>query len=129
MGLNPTDFFGILRYKKLPYYLRGEYPAWPNGFQKAPVRLNWFQKAIQGPRSSRCKGCNCTRQFYAILVLIYTFSELLLTISSFSKVYCENVTFTNKMSLSSANPLLATSILHPSIQTKRALLSNHLHSF
>ena len=59
--------------------------------------------AKQGPRSSGCRGCSCTlqfwatgactRQFSAILLLIHTFSELLLTLSSFSKVFLWNCDF------------------------------------
>ena len=57
----------------------------------------------QGPRSSGCRGCSCTlqfwamgactRQFSAILLLIHTFSELLLTLSSFLKVFLWNCDF------------------------------------
>ena len=81
---------------------------------------------LQSPRSSGCRGCNCTRQFSAFSVLICTFFYFLLTLSSFSKIYCENVTFMTKMSLSSVHHLLATSFLHPSIETHydtKALLS------
>ena len=92
---------------------------------------------IQGPRSSGCRVCNstrqfwatgaCTRQFSAILVLISTFFELLQILSSFSKVYSENVTFITKRCLSPTQPLLATNFLYPSIQTYyEALLSYFL---
>ena len=59
----------------------------------------------------------CTRQFSAISVLICTFSDFFLTLSSFSKIYYENMTFRTKMSLLSVHHLLATSFLHPSIET------------
>ena len=82
---------------------------------------------IQGPRSSGCRGCSCTRQFWAtgactrqfsaILLLIYTFPELLLTLSSFSKVCYEIVTFMTKMSLFPAHFTLSASVMNPSIQT------------
>ena len=51
-------------------------------------------------------------QFEYALFLIF-----FLTLSSFSKIYCENVTFRTKMSLSSVHHLLAISFLHPSIET------------
>ena len=86
-----------------------------------------FWNKYQGPRSSGYRGGNCTRQFWArgactrqfsaISVLICTFSDFFLTLSSFSKICCENVPFMTKMSLSSIHHLLATSFLHPSIET------------
>ena len=51
-----------------------------------------FKDWLQGPDSSVCRGCSCTcqfwatgactRQFLAILVLLCTFSKLLLTFAS-----------------------------------------------